>query len=89
MVRLFVRHTVADYVTWRRGYDAFDSQRKPLGVTAGGVFQAVDNPNDVTVFHDFATVEKAKAFVSSAALKDAMRAAGVQGAPTVWIAKPV
>jgi len=89
MVRLFVRHTVADYAAWRRGYDAFDSKRKPMGAIGGEVFQAVDNPNDVTVWHDFATAEQARSFVSSQALKDAMRGAGVQGMPTVWIAKAV
>lgn len=25
MVRLFVRHTVSDYGTWRKHYDAFDT----------------------------------------------------------------
>ena len=31
MVRLFVRHGVADYEAWRKVYDEFDAQRRPTG----------------------------------------------------------
>ena len=65
MVRMFVRHDVADYDAWRQGYDAFDSTRRSLGVTGQAVDQSIDNPNDVTVWHDFASAEEAKALVSS------------------------
>ena len=37
MVRMFVRHDVADYDAWRQGYDAFDSTRRSLGVTGQAV----------------------------------------------------
>ena len=83
-VRMFVRHTVTDYAAWRKAYDAFDATRKKLGVTAQAVYQAVDNPNDVTVTHDFKSMEKAKAFAESAELKEAMEKAGVAGPPTIW-----
>lgn len=86
---IFVRHTVADYAAWRTGYDAFDAIRKPLGVTNDAVYQSVDNPNDVTVTHDFPTLEAAKAFAGSAELKNAMSKYGVIGAPTVWFATKV
>ncbi len=85
MARLFVRHTVTDYSTWRKGYDAFDSKRAPMGVTGHAVYQAVDNPNDVTATHDFSTAQQAQAFMASEDLKAAMRASGVVGAPTVWL----
>ena len=85
MVRLFVRHTVADYATWRKGFDAFDPQRQPMGVTGHAVYQSVDNPNDVTVWHDFTSAREAQAFMASEALKKAMQNAGVQGAPSVWL----
>src|SRR5947207_11570807 len=84
MVRLFVRHTVADYAAWRQVYDAFDAQRRPMGVIAHAVYQSLDDPNDVTVWHDFATREQAEAFAGSEALRSAMQRAGVQGRPMVW-----
>jgi ABC-type sugar transport system substrate-binding protein len=83
-VRLFVRHEVADYGTWRKAFDAFAPTQKKLGITYKAVYQSADDPNDVTVIHDFHSLEKAKAFVASAELKAAMEKAGVKGAPQIW-----
>jgi hypothetical protein len=84
MVRLFVRHNVADYEAWRKVYDEFDEERRPMGVTDDAVFQSIDDPNDVTVWHDFAEADDARAFVSSEALRAGMQRAGVQGEPEIW-----
>ena len=84
MVRMFVRHEVADYAAWRTVYDSIDAERPSLGVTGHAVFQAVDDPNDVTVWHDFATLEAAQSFAGSPQLREAMSQAGVQGQPDVW-----
>ena len=83
-VRVFVRHTVTDYASWRKAYDAFDAMRKKMGVTGQAVYQATDNPNDLTITHDFKTLEKAKAFADSPELKETMEKAGVVGQPTIW-----
>jgi hypothetical protein len=83
-VRLFVRHEVSDYATWRKGYDGFDATRRKMGVTGQAVYQLTDNPNDVTAYHDFKSVEKAKALAGSADLKNAMQNSGVKGAPQIW-----
>jgi hypothetical protein len=87
MTTLFVRHQAADYAAWRRVYDAFQPTAKTLGVQTDAVFQAVDNPNDITVTHDFATLASAQAFAGSAELRAAMHDAGVVGAPTIWFAE--
>ena len=84
MATMFIRHQVADYSAWRRVYDGLAATQKTLGVTAEAVYQAVGDPNDLTVTHDFATVEAAHAFMASAELQAAMHDAGVVGAPTVW-----
>jgi len=83
-VRMFVRHEVADYAAWRKAYDGFASTQKKLGVYSKAAYQSTDNPNDVTVIHDFHSLEKAKAFAASAELKSAMERAGVKGAPQIW-----
>jgi hypothetical protein len=88
MIRLFVRHNVADYAAWRQAYDDFEPERGPLGVTGHAVFQSVDNQNDVTVWHDFESVEKAKGFASSQRLRDVMQEAGVSGQPEIWFVRP-
>jgi hypothetical protein len=84
MVRLFVRINVADYEAWRKVYDQFYGERSAMGVMGAAAFQLVDDPNDVTVWHDFETAEVARAFVSSDALRDIMQRAGVQGEPHIW-----
>jgi hypothetical protein len=88
MVRLFIRHRVADYDAWRKVYDDFDAQRRSMGVTGDAVFRAVDDANDVTVSHDFDAADAARTFTSSDALRDAMQSAGVEGQPETWIAEP-
>lgn len=84
MTTLFVRHKVADYAKWRQVYDAFGPTQKALGVQDQAVYQAVDNPNDITVRHEFASLAAAQAFGGSPELGAAMHDAGVEGAPSVW-----
>ena len=84
MATLLVRHTVSDYASWRKVYDEFDATRRAKGVTSHGVYQLDGNPNDVTVYHEFDTMEAAKAFAGSQELREAMQRAGVQGPPAIW-----
>lgn len=84
MATMFVRHTVSNYEAWRKAFDDFAPVQKAKGVTSKDVYRAADNPNDITVTHDFATVEAAQAFAKSDELKKAMQGAGVVGAPTIW-----
>src|SRR5260221_13509225 len=83
-VHMFIRHEVADFATWKKAYDGFRATQKKLGVVAQAVYQSTDNPNDVTVTHDFHSLDKAKAFAASSELKAAMGKAGVKGAPQIW-----
>jgi quinol monooxygenase YgiN len=83
-VHMFVRHEVADYATWKKAYDGFRVTQKKLGVVAQAVYQSTDNPNDITVTHDFRSLDKAKAFAASPELKAAMEKAGVKGTPQIW-----
>ena len=84
MVTMFVRHTVSDYKAWRKIYDDFAPIQKANGVEAQAVYQAADNPNDITVTHEFASVAAAQAFLGSDELKNAMQGGGVVGAPAIW-----
>lgn len=84
MATLFARHTVSDYKAWRKVYDEFAPIQKAKGVTAQAVYVADDNPNDITITHEFATIGAARTFAASEELKQAMKSAGVVGAPTIW-----
>ena len=88
VVRIFIRHTVADYAAWRTVYDDFDATRRSMGVTGAEVYQALDNRNDVTVWHDFGTRAQAEAFAGSSQLRDARAKAGVQGQPVAGSSAP-
>lgn len=87
MVRMYVRHSVKDYRAWRKAYNAFDAERRGMGVTGHAVYRALDDPNNVTVSHDFATKRKAESFATSDRLKEVMKGAGVKGRPTIWFVK--
>jgi hypothetical protein len=84
MPRLFVRHDVEDYDTWKAAYDAFDAERQSMGVTGHAVYRSVDDGNDVTAYHDFETLEAAQHFASSARLREVMAQAGVSSEPQIW-----
>jgi quinol monooxygenase YgiN len=84
MTTMVVRHKVSNYETWRKAYDDFASVQKAKGVTGQAAYQATDNPNDITVTHDFASVAAAQDFVNSDELKKAMQGGGVVGAPSIW-----
>ena len=89
MATLFVRHEVEDFRRWKAAYDAFDAERQTMGVIGHGVYQADENPNDVTVYHHFETMEAARAFGGSARLQEVMEEAGVVGPPTIWFGNRV
>jgi quinol monooxygenase YgiN len=89
MATLFVRHNVADFAAWKKGYDEAKNVRDAGGVTSDGVYQSADNPNDITVYHEFPSIEAARAFASSDDLKAAMQSLGVVGAPQIWFTNRV
>lgn len=86
MVRMFVRHAVADYPEWRKVFDEFFDTRRRAGVIGEAVFQSADDLNDITLTLDFATLEAARAFPENPELKAALHKAGSVGAPTQWFA---
>jgi hypothetical protein len=83
-VRVFVRHEIGDYAAWKKAYDDFGATRKKFGVIAQEVYRSIENPNEVTLTHDFKTLQKARAFAASVELKAAMEKAGVTGTPQIW-----
>ena len=89
MATLFVRHNVSDFDSWKRAYDDFDEERRGMGVVADGVYQSDGNPNEVTVYHEFETMDAARAFAGSDRLREVMKSAGVEGQPSIWFARRV
>jgi len=84
MTTSFVRHTVANFDTWRQHFDAFQKTDAASVIKSGKVFQGNEDPNDVTVIHEFDSIADAQAVLQSSELRAAMAAAGVQGEPQIW-----
>lgn len=89
MIRMFVRHQVTDFAKWKQAYDNFDGERKGMGVVGDAVFTSADDPNDVTAWHDFDSLQSAQAFIGSERLREVMSEAGVAGEAVVWFTSPV
>ena len=89
MVTMFAKHKVNDYGKWKSVYDDFASVRKEGGVTGASVHRDADDPNVITITHQFNDLNAATAFAGSEDLKSAMMKAGVAGPPDIWFTEDV
>ena len=83
MINVLIHHEVADYAAWKAVFDsAFDWRRKN-GECSCRIFRGAGSVNDLTLFFEWESLEKARAFIASEELKAKMASAGVKGAPRV------
>jgi heme-degrading monooxygenase HmoA len=83
MTYMLVQHSVENFEQWKQGFDANGVARKAAGSKGGFVLRNADDPNQVDVLLAWDNLEDARAFASSNELREAMRNAGVTGAPNV------
>jgi heme-degrading monooxygenase HmoA len=83
MIHVLVHHKVADFTRWKEAFDADFIKRMSAGETGFRMFQAVEDPRDVTLLMDWDTLEHAQQFMQSDERRNAMQRAGVQGTPDV------
>jgi hypothetical protein len=83
MATLVVKHSVADYGSWRTVYDDVAGLRAQHGCTAATVMQDAGDPNSLLVIHEFPTLGEAQSFAGDPGLKSAMVRGGVVGAPSI------
>jgi hypothetical protein len=84
VVYITVRHTAADYETWRSFFDKDEARRRAGGSTGvNQIFHDVDAPNTVTVILEWDNAENARKFADDPALREVMQKAGVVGMPAV------
>jgi hypothetical protein len=83
MTTIAVRHAVADFDTWKSGFDSHDTVRRSHGSTG---YQVLRDGNAVLALIEFPDVTSAQAFQTDPSLADAMQRAGVVSAPdiSVW-----
>jgi len=78
-----VSHTVKDFDTWKKGFDAHESARTASGLTKMAVSRDMENPNKVSIFLKIADLQKAKDFAASPNLKETMQKLGVTSKPEI------
>lgn len=78
---LIVRHKVADFAAWKRGFDAHAGARADAGIVGHAINRSDDDPNVVVVYLQARSLDQLRAFASSASLKEAMQRAGVSSPP--------
>lgn len=88
-IMLIVRHKVADFSRFKAGYDLHDSMRLAHGLHNYVIGRSTDDSNMIVVVVKADDLAKAKAFASSADLKNAMKKVGITGTPKITIANMV
>ena len=78
---VIVRHSVADYATWKRAFDDHAGARAEAGILGYAINRSTDDPNVVIVYLQARSIDQLRAFASSASLKEAMKDAGVTSPP--------
>lgn len=85
MTTVAVRHRVADFDTWKVGYDDHSATRKGLGCTGDMLLRDASDPNEVLVLTFWSTPADAQAFATDPRLPEVMEKAGVISEPRVEI----
>jgi quinol monooxygenase YgiN len=84
-----VTHRVKDFAAWKAGFDAHADARKQASIAAHGVMRGATDDKLVSVYLPASDPAKLQAFLEAKELKDSMKAAGVQGKPTIYVFKSV
>lgn len=85
MTTVAVRHHVADFNTWKTGYDEHGAVRQQKGCTGDMLLRDANDPNDILVLTFWATAADAQAFATDPRLPDVMQKAGVTSEPRIEI----
>lgn len=86
---IMIQHKVKNYAKWKEGYLAHDSVRTAYGISQMVLGRGLEDSNLVVVIDKVSDMQKAKDFSSSPGLKDAMKNAGVVGAPSISFAEVI
>jgi hypothetical protein len=78
-----ITHTVKDYASWKKAFDADEPNRKASGLEFIALGRNTENPNSVNIALQASDLAKAKAFATSPRLKDVMEKNGVVSKPEI------
>ncbi len=90
MAHVLFRHTVESYAKWRPAFNEQAGLREAAGAIGDPmVFRSGDNPFEVLVLMEWEELEKARQWVASDTLKEAMAESGVSDEPTIFFLSQV
>jgi len=90
MGMMIIRHKVRDYGQGRPIFDQHAEMQREAGLINPRVYHSADsNKSEIVVVFDTEDTKKAKEFAASADLKEAMMAAGVLDAPTIYFLESI
>ena len=81
---MLIRHKVRDFNTWKAGFDAHQPARTAAGLTEKYLLRSADDPNEVVGLFEAQDLDRARAFASSADLREKMQAVGVVDKPDIY-----
>jgi hypothetical protein len=81
---VLVRHSVRDFSQWKPVYDADGPNRVAAGLTDRQLLRGAGDSNEVVLLFEAADLGRAKAFVDSPDLREAMQHGGVLGKPDIY-----
>jgi hypothetical protein len=84
MPSLLIRHHVRDVARWKRVFDEQEVVRQANGSRGGQIFCSDADLNEIVVLLEWDDLERARLFVDSDDLREAMTRAGVTDRPDIW-----
>ena len=82
---VIVAHHVADFEQWQPVFKEHGETRRRHGAKGHVIGRGVEDPNQIVIVNEFATLEGARAFMTDPSLPAAMEKGGVDGAPTIYL----
>ena len=83
MPAMIIKHRVADFDTWHKIYQQHSAMRSAAGTLSSIVSQSENDPNQVTIFFEVESLDRAREFLGSEDLAQTMTGAGVLDQPSV------
>jgi hypothetical protein len=80
---MIVRHRVANFEHWKSVFDSMENVRLEHGWIGHTVHRDATDPNIVVIVNRVMSLDGAKKYGGSDALRDGMARAGVQGPPDI------
>lgn len=89
MPSLLIHHRVADVDAWSAVFAEQEVVRRANGSGGGRIWRVAADPGVILVLLEWDDLERARLFVDSDDLQEALQRAGVIGAPEFWFLEDV